>query len=235
MTEKDKRQKELHLRFFTKDGMPLKVLSTSLGIALIAHAMGSAAPAGNVYAEAAGEAAASPDGAPKLVEWSTEEVKAYYDAYLDWNIPMLQEEEEEGQTTGSGSASGGGTALGGGTATGGGTTVIHSGFGWDDLMLYHLIFNQGNAYSSSAWHGSHTAYDYRTGKVYKPATYSSGTFQNKPVTGSAVKPKTSNTTGSITRRSTSSSPGGIGGNSSGYTSSSSGSSSSKSTGSSFGG
>lgn len=231
MTDNDYKHAESPLpkSFFNKDGVPLRVLSTSLGIALIAHAIGAAGPAGTAYAE--GTPSPPPSGEPVLTEWSTEEVKAYFDARLDWNIPLLQEEEEDpaGEETGSGAA-------GGGASSTGGTTVVHSGFGWDDLMLYHLIFNQGSPYSSSSWHRSHTAYDSRTGKAYKPSSYDAGTFQNKPVVGSAVKPKTSNTTGSITRRSTSSPAGGIGGTSSGLSSSSSGSSSVKSSSSGgFGG
>ena len=67
---------------------------------------------------------------PRLVSWSTEEVKKYFDKNVDWNIPFpsekeFQEEPVEGAAAGSGS--------------GGGTTVVNnyggynSGFGWDDF------------------------------------------------------------------------------------------------------
>lgn len=234
MIDQDKQRTDspLPLRFFNKDGKPLRVLSTSLGVALVAHALAAAAPAGTIFAEAA-ETPASTDE-PKLVEWSTEEVKAYYDAALDWNLPLLADEEESEEDSGENSGSSG---SGGSVSTGGihSTTVVHSGFGWDDLMLYHLIFNRGSAYSSTDWHSTHASYNARTGQAYKPASYGSGAFQNKPVSGSALSPKTSSTTGSITRRSTSSSPGGIGGKSSSLSSSSSSSSSAKSSSSGFGG
>ncbi|UVI30050.1 hypothetical protein [Paenibacillus spongiae] len=207
---------------FNKDGKPLRVLSTSLGIALLANAFIGGGLIGEASAEPGTAAAGA--GEPKLVEWSTEAVKAFYDPSVDWNIPLPEAgqpatEEEDDQGSG---ASSGGT----GASTGGGTTVIqHSAFGWDDLLLYHLIFNRGSAYSSASWYSNHKAYDTRTGTAYKPRTYSADTFQNKPVVGSAVRPRTTDTTGSVTRRSTSSSKGGIGGNSSGFSSSSSGKSS----------
>ncbi|MCQ6562046.1 hypothetical protein [Paenibacillus mendelii] len=210
---------------FNKEGKPLRVLSTSLGIALLANAFMSGGLAERVSAEPG--TAASAAGEPKLVEWSTEAVKAFYDPSVDWNIPLPQEEgvptsETEEEEPGSGGSSGG-------------TTVIHtnSGFGWDDLLLYHLIFNRGSAYSSTSYYANNRAYDARTGTAYKPRSYTSETFQNKPVVGSAVRPRTSDTTGSVTRRSTSSTKGGIGGRSSGFSSSSS--SSGRSSSSGFGG
>lgn len=217
------------LPLLAADGKPLKVLSTSLGIALLANALYAAgashpaaaetgAPDASPTASGSGAAAAG----PVLAEWSTEAVKAYFDPSVDWNLPLVGEEEDEPAAAG-GTAAGnsGGDGSGGSGGSGGGTTIVHtsSGFGWDDLMLYHLIFNRGGSYSSGAYYGSHAAYDARSGQAYKPRSYDSEAFQNKPVVGSAVRPKTSASSGSITRRSTSSSPGGIGGKSSGFSSS----------------
>lgn len=215
--EKDEnaKPKETASRFFTPDGKPLRVLSTSLGIALLANAM--FIPGG------AGATGGSSGEEPKLVSWSTEEVKAYFDPNVDWNIPYPEENaaEEEQQGTGA--------------VTSGGTTVINnyggysSGFGWDDLLLYHMLFNNGSYYSSRGWYNDRPTYYGGTRNTYKPPTYSSGSFQNKPVAGSVAKPKTSTSaTGSITRRNTSSKTGGVGGTSSGLGSSKSSSSSSSS-------
>lgn len=225
-------------QLFSPDGKPLKVLSTSLGIALLANALYSAGTPGSASADTAVSSAsptasgAAASEAPVLAEWSSEEVKAYFDPSVDWNIPLTEEElKEPPATEAAAGVSGGGT--GGSGGSGGGTTVIHtsSGFGWDDLLLYHMIMGNGNTYSSGAYYGGRTAYDASTGQVYKPRSYGSEAFQNKPVVGSAVRPKTSSSSGSITRRSTSSSAGGIGGKSSGFSSSSS----SKSSGGGFGG
>ncbi|ASA24690.1 hypothetical protein [Paenibacillus donghaensis] len=209
-------------RLFNADGKPIRVLSTSLGIALLANAMfipgGTAASASSSGEE------------PQLVSWSTEEVKAYFDKNVDWNIPYPEQEEvvEEGQ----------------GAVTSGGTTVVNnyggynSGFGWDDLLLYHMLFNSGSNYSSRGWYNDRPTYYGGTRTTYKPPAYSSEKFQNKKVPGSVVKPKTStSSTGSITRRGSTSKTGGIGGNSSGLGSSknsksSSGSKSSSRSGSS---
>ncbi|HEY4429987.1 MAG TPA: hypothetical protein VGN87_03005 [Paenibacillus sp.] len=226
---KEERDKELaSSRLFTSDGKPIRVLSTSLGIALLANAMfipGGAAASANTSGDE-----------PQLVSWSTEEVKAYFDKNVDWNIPYpegAQEVEQEGQ----------------GVVTSNGTTVVnnyggyHSGFGWDDLLLYHMLFNSGANYSSRGWSKDRPTYYGGTRTTYKPPTYNSEKFQNKKVPGSVVKPKTStSSTGSITRRG-SSSKNGIGGTSSGLNSSknsksSSGSKSSSRSGSSksgFGG
>ncbi|GGG70756.1 hypothetical protein [Paenibacillus radicis (ex Gao et al. 2016)] len=206
-------KREATNRFFTKEGKPIRVLSTSLGIALMANALIGLAPSTHAAAETTN--ASSAEG-PALIEWSTDAVKAYYDPAVDWNIPILLA-ESAGEENGSGE---------GGTSGSGGTTVIHSGggFGWNDLLLYHLIFNRGNSYSSGAWHNSHNSYYQGSRTAYKPKSYDTDKFQNKAVVGSAVRPKTSNKSGSITRRSTSSSPGGIGGKSSGLSSSGSGSS-----------
>ncbi|QWU18124.1 hypothetical protein KP014_02055 [Paenibacillus sophorae] len=204
-------------------GKPARVLSTSLGIALLANALfvpGSTAASGSSSADE-----------PTLVSWSTEEVKAYFDKNVDWNIPYPEETGEAAQPTAAP-----------GVATSNGTTVINnyggynSGFGWDDLLLYHMLFNMGSSYSPSRWYDHRPTYYGGTRTVYKPRTYDSTKFQNKPVTGSVVKPKTStSTTGTITRRSTSSKAGGIGGTSSGLSSSSSSSSSRSSSKSSLGG
>lgn len=207
-------------KWFTPDGKPIRVLSTTLGLALLANAMYIPAPA----------AASSSADEPVLVSWSTEEVKAYFDKNVDWNIPYPEEEPAEQQ--GSGGTSGGT----------GGTTVINnyggynSGFGWDDVLLYHMLFNSGGHYSSSRWYDNRKAYYTGTRSTYKPRTYPSTTFQNKPVPGSVVPPKTSTTNkGSITRRTTSSKSGGIGGTSSGLGKSKSSSGSRSSGRSGFGG
>ncbi len=206
-------------KLFTSDGKPLRVLSTSLGIALLANAF--LVPGGAVTA--AGSDTTGEE--PKLVAWSNEEVKAYFDKNVDWNLPIQLAEQGVQQEEG--------TGTGGTGAASGGTTVINNyggygtGFGWDDMLLYHLLFNSGSNYSSSGWNRSHGGYYAGTSTPYKPRSYSSGSFQNKQVAGSVVPPKTSTSTkGSIVRRSTSSSPGGIGGKSSGLGSSSSSSKSS---------
>lgn len=204
-------------RGFDPASKPVKALSTSLGVALLANALFVPAPPANASSGSADE--------PKLVSWSTEEVKAYFDQYVDWNIPLP---EDAGGETAQPTASPG-------VSTSGGTTVINnyggynSGFGWDDLLLYHFLFNSGSSYSPSRWYDGRPTYYGGTRTVYKPRTYDSTKFQNKPVTGSVVKPKTStSTTGTITRRKTSSSSGGVGGTSSSLGSSSSSSKSSKS-------
>ncbi|AIQ32945.1 MULTISPECIES: hypothetical protein [Paenibacillus] len=204
-------------RLFTPDGKPIRVLSTSLGIALLANALFIPGGAG-----ASGSTGGTGDE-PKLVSWSTEEVKNYFDKNVDWNIPYPDENQEETVQEGQGAV------------TSGGTTVINnyggynSGFGWDDVLLYHMLFNSGSFYSSRGWYNDRPTYYGGTRTAYKPPTYSSGSFQNKPVAGSVVKPKTStSSTGSITRRKTSSKSGGIGGTSSGLGSGKSSSSTSKS-------
>ncbi|MBP2001484.1 hypothetical protein J2Z69_002529 [Paenibacillus shirakamiensis] len=204
-------------------GKPVRVLSTSLGIALLANAF--LVPGTPVNS-------ASSSDEPQLVSWSTEEVKQYFDKNVDWNIPLPDLEKKDGDSSGTSSTGGSGS---------GGTTVINnyggynSGFGWDDILLYHMLFNSGSYYSSSRWYNTHPGYYPNTNRSYRPSkSYSSTTFQNKSVTGSRVGPKTSSTSkGTITRRSSSSSSGGIGGKSSGLGSSSSSSSSSRSSG--FGG
>ncbi|MEQ7054668.1 hypothetical protein ABN764_28965 [Paenibacillaceae sp. P-4] len=199
---------------------PLKVLSTSLGVALAANLLMSSS--------AMGQQSAAPSDQAKLVEWSTEEVKQYFDANMDWNIPVPEKEESEGNSVGGSAGSGSGSS-GGGSPSGGSshtTYVHHGGFGWDDMLLYHMIFNRGSAYSSTSWSSGGSVYDTRTNSPYRAKSFSSDSFQNRPVVNSRVRPTTSNGSGSIIRRSSvgsskssSSSPGGIGGKSSSFSSS----------------
>ncbi|GEM_PF-2324617 len=195
---------------------PVKVLSTSLGLALIAHA--AIAPVGSA-------SASSGSSEPKLVEWSSDEVKQYYDPSVDWSLPIDEKKlQEQEQTTAP-------------TDNSGGTTVVNnyyggygSSFGWSDMLLYHFLFNNAGVYSSRHWYDNRRGYYAGSSRPYTPRTYSTGSFQNRQVSGSSVRPKTSNSTGKITRRSTSSGSGGVGGKSSGL-----GSSGSKSSGSKSGG
>lgn len=206
-----------------------KVLSTALGIALLA---GGASPQGVVSAAPGATATSSPEAAPPspvLAEWSTEAVKAYYDPVLDWNLALPEQTEDNGDAAGSGSGGGGhgsggsgSKGTGGSSGEGGGgahTYVAHSGFGWDDLMLYHLIWGRGASYSGGAWSASHPAYNATTGAAYTRPSYDADRFQNRPTAGSTVRPKTSSGSGSVTRRSTSASKGSIGGKSNGFSSS----------------
>ncbi|MUT68705.1 hypothetical protein GOM71_22790 [Paenibacillus sp. NEAU-GSW1] len=218
-------------KVFTKDGKPIRVLSTSLGFALLANALIGFAPSAHAAAESASETA-TPEQ-PKLVEWTTDAAKGFYDPAVDWNIPSELVYDENGKqlpydeavgttTSGSGAASSGGS---------GNTTIIHTGgLGWDDLLLYHLIFNNGRSYYAQDWHRSHKSSYTKSGKSYRPdySKYNKERFQNKPVVGSSVRPKTTNETGKITRRSTSSSKGSMGGKSSSLSSSGSSKSSSSS-------
>lgn len=212
MLGKDENAKEPAVsKLFNAEGKPLRVLSTSLGIALLANAL--FVPGGAGASGSSGEE-------PKLVSWSTEEVKAYFDKNVDWNIPYPEGNVEETVQEGSG------------VVTSGGTTVINnyggysSGFGWDDMLLYHMLFNSGSFYSSRGWYNDLPTYYGGTRTTYKPPTYNSGSFQNKKVAGSVAKPKTSTSSNlPITRRGTSSKKGGIGGTSSGLGSSGSSSSS----------
>lgn len=203
--DKDDKAKDLAVsKLFTPEGKPIRVLSTSLGIALLANAL--LVPGGPAAASGSG----TTGGEPQLVAWSTEEVKAYFDQNVDWNIPYPEQGTEE--TAGQQEQ---------GVSTTDGTTVVNhyggynSGFGWDDVLLYHMLFNRGSYYSSGGWYNNRPTYYAGTNTAYKPRSYNSGRFQNKPVAGSVVKPKTStSSTGAITRRG-SSKAGGVGGNSSG--------------------
>jgi hypothetical protein len=203
-------------RLFNPEGKPVRVLYTSLGVALLANAF---LLAGGVTAEGAGSGTAGGTAdQPKLVAWSNDEVKAYFDQNADWNIPLPEEKEKENGTQT-------GTA---GNAGSSGTTVVnnyHSGFGWNDLLLYHFLFNSGSGYHPSTYYDNRQTYYTGTSQSYKPRSYSSGAFQNKSVVGSRVTPKTSRSTGSIVRRGTSAKSGSIGGKSSGFSSSGSHSSS----------
>src|SRR5690554_7872652 len=71
---------------------------------------------------------------PRLVAWSNDEVKAYYNSKVDWSIPTTEFTESdvaEGQ---------GGDSVGGD----GGTTIVHnSGFGWESMLLYGLLMSRG--------------------------------------------------------------------------------------------
>lgn len=204
-------------KFLTSEGKPMRVLSTSLGIALLANAF--LIPGSGATAASSGAGKEE----PRLVAWSTEEVKQYFDKNVDWSLPLPVEEDGEGAAEGAA----GSTDSGSDAAAG--RTVYQSGFGWDDMLLYHLLFNSGANYSSSRWHDNNRGYYAGTSTPYKPKSYSSDTFQNKQTAGSVVRPKTStSSTGSIVRRSTSSKAGGIGGKSSGLGSSSDTSGSSKS-------
>ncbi|NGZ76373.1 hypothetical protein [Saccharibacillus alkalitolerans] len=199
----------------------MKVLSTSLGLALIANT--ALVPGGALASNASGSSE------PKLVEWSSDEVKQYYDPTVDWSLPITPEDlREEEQTAPPASETGG---------SGDGTTVVNnyyggygSHFGWGDLMLYHFLFNNAGVYSSRGWYNNRGGYYAGTSRPYTPRSYNSGSFQNRPVSGSSVRPKTSNSTGKITRRSTSAGSGSIGGKSSGLSSSGSKSSGSRSGG-----
>lgn len=202
MEEKEK-EKELVLghddcRLCADQQRQLKVLSTSLGVALAANLL--MIPFGT------GQAIAAQAEPPKLTEWSTEEVKAYFDPSADWNIPFVKEEKEAGGTGGSAFSSGGangGAATAGFHGTGESSQPIvtrDGGFGWDDILLYHMIFNSGRPYSSSSWATSGKVFDTRTNKPYRAKSFSSDTFQNRPVVNSTVRPFTSKGTGTVTRR-----------------------------------
>jgi hypothetical protein len=219
------------------DDKPLRVLSTSLGIALLANAF---LVTGAAVAETASNSPANSGSAadePQLVAWSTDAVKAYFDKNVDWSIPLPKAGDDKDKNKEQLGATGGGSSSGGTTVINNYGSGYQSGFGWDDLLLYHLLFNSGSNYSSSGWYNNHPGYYAGTSTPYKPRSYTSDTFQNKPVAGSVARPKTSTSTGSFTSRSTSSKAGGIGGNSSGISSSSGSSSGSfKSSGSGgFGG
>ncbi|MCY9663593.1 hypothetical protein M5X11_01165 [Paenibacillus alginolyticus] len=216
---------------------PLKVLSTSLGIMLVSQMLLLSA-----HAEESPNPSAGGAGASKLVEWSSEDVKAYYDPSVDWNLPVpvlsdLKTTSPSPSPTPS--AGGSSTGSGGGSAT---PIIVNQvtgggGFGWDDLLLYHLIFNTVSPYSSSSWGSNHRSYYYRSNTPYVTKTYQPSSFSNRsttktPTTSSGTGSFTSNksssnsTSGGTTSssKSTSTSSGSIGGKSSGFSSSSSSSS-----------
>ncbi|MDQ0896977.1 hypothetical protein [Paenibacillus sp. V4I7] len=205
---------------------PLKVLSTSIGIMLVSHMLLLSAHAAE---------SPNPSAVSKLVEWSSEDVKAYYDPSVDWSLPVPV--LSDNKTT---SPSPSPTPEAGGSSTGfGGMNQITGGggFGWDDLLLYHLIFNTVSPYSSSSWGSNHRSYHYRSNTPYVTKTYQPNSFSNRSTTKT---PTTSSGTGSFTTnksssnsasggttsssKSTSTSSSSIGGKSSGFSSSSSSSS-----------
>lgn len=221
---------------------PLKVLSASLTLILLGQMLiGSA------------QAAETPNpniGSSKLVEWSSEAVKAYYDPQVDWSLP-LQTNKSTATLSPTPTPTGNTTSGTGSTAPIIVNQVSGGGFGWDDLLLYHLIFNTVSPYSSSSWGSSHRSYYYRSNTPYVNKTYQPSSFTNRsttktPTTSSGTgtfttnksatsgKTNTSGTSssGSVSNsgstssgsKSTSSSTGSIGGKSSGFSSSSSSSS-----------
>lgn len=204
------------------EGKPLRILTTSLGIALAANLVLLPMVHGENSTDSTGKEK------PKLVEWSTDEVKQYYDPSVDWNIPFSVADDKA--ATDQGQISSGAGSTGSYPYTG---VSHHGGFGWDDLLLYHMIFNSGSPYSASSWSQQRPTFDARTNQRYKPSTFESGSFQNKPVVNSRVNPKTVDSSGTIIKRSsskaTSSPRGSIGGKSGGF------SSSGHSSGGSFGG
>lgn len=220
---------------------PLKVFSASLSLILAGQLL--------LLPAYAAESPTPNAASSKLVEWSTDEVKTYFDPAVDWNLPVPlasgapspSPSPSPTPTAGNGSTSGGTTPIIVNNVSGG------SGFGWDDLLLYHLIFNSPSPYSSSSWGSSHRSYYYRSNTPYVTKTYQPSTFSNRSTTKSPTtssgsgtfttnKSSTSNTkpgtTGSVSgsgtssgttssSKSTSTSTGSIGGKSSGFSSSSS--------------
>jgi hypothetical protein len=209
---------------WTYKGKPLRILSTSLGIALVANMLMMP------YVYGAETPSPTPADGPKLVEYSSEQVKKYYDPNVDWNIPVpFDDKGQPVQETNTGPNS---------SETNGNTTVINNGggyggggIGWTELLLFHMLFNRGNAFSSNQWNNSRPVFDPGTNRPYQAKSFTSDTFQNKPTAGSSVRPVTSKSSGTFStksNKSSSSTKGGIGGKSSGF------SSSGKSSGSSFG-
>nr|WP_276562966.1 hypothetical protein [Paenibacillus anseongense] len=151
----------------------------------------------------AAETPAPNTASSKLVEWSTDEVKAYFDPAVDWNLPVHP-------AAGTASPSPSPTPTAGSGSTGGSTAPIivnnygggGSGFGWDDLLLYHLIFNSPSPYSSSSWGSSHRSYYYRSNTPYVTKTYQPSSFSNRSTTKA---PTTSSGTGTFTTNKSSSS------------------------------
>lgn len=169
---------------------PLKVLSTSLGVMLVGHML---------LTPAAGAAEAA-DAGPQLVEWSNEDVKVYFDPIVDWSLPDIQAaaaatpEPTQTPQPGSGTAS----------SASGSTVVVNNhyggyggSFGWDDLLLYHLIANAVTPYSSTRWVADHRTYYYKTNQSYVPKTYNNTTFANRSTTKT---PTTSSGTGAFTTK-----------------------------------
>ena len=104
--------------------------------------------------------------------------------------------------------------------------VSGGGFGWDDLLLYHLIFNTVSPYSSSSWGNNHRSYYYRSNTPYVNKTYQPSSFTNRSTTktpttssGSGTFKSNKASSSSSSSKSTSTSTGSIGGKSSGFSSS----------------
>lgn len=173
---------------------PLKVFSASISLVLVGQLL--------LLPAYAAETPAPNASSSKLVEWSTDEVKAYFDPAVDWNLPIPP-------AAGAASPSPSPTPIAGSGTTGGSTAPIivnnyggGSGFGWDDLLLYHLIFNSPSPYSSSNWGSSHRSYYYRSNTPYVTKTYQPSTFSNRSTTKA---PTTSSGTGTFTTNKSSSS------------------------------
>ncbi|CAN7679742.1 hypothetical protein LJR153_005378 [Paenibacillus sp. LjRoot153] len=220
---------------------PLKVLSASLSLILFSQMLW-------VSAQAA-ETPSPSTSSSKLVEWSNEDVKAYYDPQVDWSLPIPPDKSLAAPSP---SPSPTPSTTGSSNAPIIVNQVSGNGFGWDDLLLYHLIFNTVSPYSSSSWGNNHRSYYYRSNTPYVNKTYQPSSFTNRsttktPTTSSGSGTFTSNsnksstttkgTTGSSVSgsnasgststsgsKSTSTSSGSIGGKSSGFSSSSSSSS-----------
>jgi hypothetical protein len=210
------------LEQWTYKGKPLRILSTSLGIVLVANMLFTPA----VYGETA-TPTPSPSSAtqPKLTEWSSEAVKKYYDPNVDWNIPLpANDSKDQSQTSGSTETNTNGNSNS--------TVIVNNGgggfggIGFTELLLFHMMFNRGGSYSSSQWYDRRPVFDPGTSRPYQAKSFNSDTFQNRPTAGSSVRPSTSQKSGtfstksSSSTKSTSSAKGGIGGNSSGFSSSS---------------
>jgi hypothetical protein len=200
---------------------PLKVLSASLGILLASQML--LVPQGTAETTSS---SSTPASTPTLVEWSSEGVKAYYDGAIDWSLPLLADKGAASPSpspTPSSSSSGSGGAQAPIIVN---NHVSGGGFGWDDLLLYHLIFNGGSPYSSSNWVSNHTSYHYRSNTPYVTKTYQGNSFTNRSTTKT---PTTSSGTGSfMTNKSSSSTTTGSSSGSTSGTISSSGSTSSSS-------
>ncbi|BFT70265.1 hypothetical protein [Paenibacillus sp. P36] len=173
---------------------PLKVFSASISLVLVGQLL--------LLPVNAAETPAPNTASSKLVEWSTDEVKAYFDPAVDWNLPVPP-------AAGTASPSPSPTPTAGSGSTGGSTAPIivnnyggGSGFGWDDLLLYHLIFNSPSPYSSSSWGSSHRSYYYRSNTPYVTKTYQPSSFSNRSTTKA---PTTSSGTGTFTTNKSSSS------------------------------
>jgi hypothetical protein len=172
---------------------PLKVFSASISLVLVGQLL--------LLPAYAAETPAPNTASSKLVEWSNDEVKAYFDPAVDWNLPIPP-------AAGAASPSPSPTPTAGSGGSGGSTAPIivnnyggGSGFGWDDLLLYHLIFNSPSPYSSSNWGSSHRSYYYRSNTPYVTKSYQPSTFSNRSTTKA---PTTSSGSGTFTTNKSSS-------------------------------